>query len=66
MRAYRTPKWKLMLDFGNPGRAELYDLVADPTEKRNLIESTDPKVVAVRERLRERIHARMRELGDRV
>ncbi len=32
MRGYRTPEWKLMIDFANEGRAELYDLRNDPAD----------------------------------
>lgn len=64
MRAYRTPQWKLMIDFLNKGRAELYDLQKDPTETTNLIDSPDPAVQEIRRRLGKRIRDRMREIGD--
>lgn len=64
MRAVRTPKWKLMIDFHNAGRAELYDLVNDPGEATNLIASSDPAVAKARATLREKLLARMRELND--
>lgn len=64
MRAYRTPEWKLMRDFGNPGRDELYDLKADPDETRNLIDSADPRVQAARDDLNRKLLARMATLGD--
>jgi hypothetical protein len=41
---------------------ELYDLAADPNERRNLID--DPAHAAVRERLRARLDAHMRETAD--
>lgn len=66
MRAWRTPKWKLMIDFLNDGRAELYDLEHDPAESRNLIDSKEPRIQGIRARLRERILDRMRELKDPV
>lgn len=37
MRSYRTPKWKLIRDFLNPERDELFDLVNDPEETTNVI-----------------------------
>jgi len=37
MRCYRTPKWKLIRDYKNPQRDELYDLVNDPEETTNVI-----------------------------
>lgn len=64
MRAYRTPKWKLMRDFLNPGRDELYDLQADPAESNNLIESTDPAVQQVKSELNAKLLERMKKLND--
>ncbi len=66
MRCYRTPQWKLVRDFLNPDRDELYDLVRDPEEKVNLIRSTDPAVRDVIRRLHEKIIERMRAIGDPV
>ena len=64
MRAWRTPEWKLMIDFANEGRAELYDLTNDPQEHENLIESSDPPAQAARKALEAKIRARMKELND--
>lgn len=64
MRSYRTPEWKLMIDFANPGRAELYDLANDPAEHENLIESSDPAAREARKTLEATIRKRMRALGD--
>lgn len=64
MRAVRTPAWKLMIDFHNVGREELYDLRADPGETRDLSASTDPQHVAMKARLEARIRDHMRELND--
>jgi uncharacterized sulfatase len=64
MRAYRTPAWKLVRDFLNPGRGELYHLSADPEERRNLIDSKDPEVEKVVRELDAKIFERMRELKD--
>lgn len=66
MRAYRTPEWKLIRDYLNPARDELYHLTADPAETTNLIASTDPAVQRVIGRLDARIVARMREVNDPV
>ena len=64
MRAFRVPRWKLMIDFLNDGRAELYDLANDPGETNNLIGSSDPKIQCVEKRLRVRILKQMREIND--
>lgn len=64
MRMLRTPRWKLVRDFLNPERDELYDLAADPEETTNMIRH--PKARPVVERLHTRLIARMRSVGDRL
>lgn len=64
MRAYRTPAWKLMRDFSCEGRDELYDLAADPGEKRNLIADSSPATKKALADLDARILAKMTELKD--
>jgi len=64
LRAYRTPKFKLVRDFKHAGKDELYDLVNDPAEKRNLINSPDPKIRNARKRLNKKLLAKMRSLND--
>lgn len=66
MRMYRTPRWKLVRDFLNPERDELYNLKDDPAEERNLIDSTDREVQEVKDELHKKMIARMRELDDSV
>jgi choline-sulfatase len=44
MRMYRTPNWKLIVDFNDSTRDELYSLKTDSEERENLIESKDPNV----------------------
>lgn len=65
MRSYRTDDWKLMRDFANPGRAELYHLAKDPGETVNLIESDRADARAALKDLDARIAAMMQTLGDR-
>jgi uncharacterized sulfatase len=62
MRCYRTPEWKLMKDFANPRRSELYNLIVDPHEMNNLAKSDAPNIVAVKRRLEEKIEASMQQL----
>ena len=64
MRMLRTPRWKLVRDFLNPERDELYDLSADPDETTNMI--YHPKARAVVDSLGARLLARMRAHGDRL
>jgi choline-sulfatase len=64
LRMWRTPQYKLVRDFRNRGRDELYDLVRDPGESTNLIASTDSKVQQTRSGLEARLLAKMREIKD--
>ncbi|HEY1108292.1 MAG TPA: sulfatase-like hydrolase/transferase [Opitutaceae bacterium] len=67
MRAYRTAEWKLVRDFMNPDRDELYDLRHDPAESRNRIADTsDPAVRQAIATLDAKIRDKMRQLGDPV
>lgn len=66
MRAWRTPEWKLVRDFLNAGRDELYNLKDDPAETTNLITSETPVARAAAEALHEKIIARMNEIDDPV
>ena len=63
MCAVRTPQWKLMIDFQNPGREELYDLVGDPQERSDLSDSNHPDVHRIKEQLRKRILNKVREIN---
>ena len=64
MRAWRTPEWKLMIDFRHPGREELYDLVNDPAEAHNLSDADDADVQAVRRDLESRIRGKLADIQD--
>ena len=66
MRMVRTPRWKLVRDFLNPQRDELYHLSADPAETNNLIHSGRPEVQRVIQDLHAKIVAKMRENNDPV
>lgn len=66
LRTYRTAEWKLIRDFLNPGRDELYHLTEDPAETTNLIDSADPQAKAAIDTLHARILEKMRELRDPV
>lgn len=62
LRMYRTTKWKLVMDFLNPGRDELYDLINDPGETVNLIDKRE--TVTIRATLEAKLLSRMRTLND--
>ncbi|QDV25192.1 sulfatase family protein [Aureliella helgolandensis] len=64
MRSLRTPHWKLIRDFLNPERDELYDLQADPGEHTNVI--ADEKNQATIERLHRELISRMQAIQDPV
>ena len=64
MRMYRTPEWKLIRDFGNTDRDELYNLTADPAETTNLIRSNDAQAKWARKALGSALLIRMREISD--
>jgi choline-sulfatase len=61
---YRTPEWKLVRDFLNPGKNELYHLKVDPDEGQNLID--DPSTLQIRRKLEAAMFKRMRANGDPV
>jgi len=60
----RTSNWKLVRDFLNPERDELFDLKNDPAESRNVVAAK--KNAAVVKELHGMIVARMREVKDPV
>ncbi|MDE0103737.1 MAG: sulfatase-like hydrolase/transferase [Bryobacterales bacterium] len=64
MRMLRTLRWKLVRDFLNPERDELYDLAADPDETTNLIRQ--PRARRIVDRMGSRLLARMAQVGDRL
>nr|MBP9903847.1 DUF4976 domain-containing protein [Verrucomicrobiota bacterium] len=64
MRMYRTPEWKLVRDFKNEGRDELFHLAADPGETRNLIADPSPAARVAYHDLTARIFAKMAEIHD--
>jgi uncharacterized sulfatase len=62
LRMYRTPEWKLVRDFKNQGKDELYHLKTDPGERANLI--ADESCRSVRDSLSKKMRARMETVGD--
>ena len=64
MRGIRTKKWKLVLDFRNPERHELFNLAKDPAESKN--EYKNPEMKSIVDQLTKKIKAKMAELNDPV
>jgi len=64
MRCWRTDEWKLMIDFANEGRGELYHLTEDPLELKNLFTSKALEATTAREALSKKIMSRLKEIGD--
>ncbi len=64
LRMYRTTEWKLVRDFLNEGKDELYNLKVDPEESKNLI--GDPSTKAMQQKLGVKLLARMRENNDPI
>ena len=64
MRMIRTTNWKLVRDFLNPERDELFDLKNDPAESRNVI--AEKKNSGVVRELHTQILTRMKAVKDPV
>lgn len=64
LRTYRTPEWKIVLDFSEKEIHEFYNLKADPKEHRNLFKSEEPTVVKNRNKLLNKLISKMAEIYD--
>lgn len=64
LRAYRAKGWKLVRDFSQHHRHELYHVAEDPLEKHNLIDSDNPLIIAVRDQLDQQIKQIMAAIED--
>jgi uncharacterized sulfatase len=64
MRTIRTPRWKLICDFLNEGRDELFNLSVDPNETKNLISDQSEEASKARAQLAAQILDRMESLKD--
>ena len=64
MRMWRTPRWKYMKDFANPGREELFDLLNDPNEMTNLADSNNERHAQIRKALLAKIQRKMKANDD--
>ncbi len=66
LRGYRTPEWKLIIDYMHEGNNELYNLKTDPDETTNLINSKEKNTMAARQTLEEKIISTMLKIKDSV
>jgi uncharacterized sulfatase len=64
MRSFRTTDWKLIKDFNNPERDELYHISIDPEENINLIHDSRQEVRMVIQHLEKKIRKKMQQLKD--
>lgn len=64
MRCYRTSEWKLVIDFLNPERNELYHIAYDPEENINLYPYSSENLDRIRTELKQKIIDKMQEIGD--
>ncbi len=64
MRSYRTDEWKLVRDFLNPERDELYHIALDPEENINLISDCREEIKEVIKVLDQKITEQMEALND--
>lgn len=64
LRTYRTTEWKIVLDFSDNRRHELYNLVNDPQEKQNLYDARDAPVIKQRNLLKSKLLAKMKAIND--
>lgn len=64
MRGYRTTSWKLIRDYRNTGKDELYHLETDPGELENLIGSQDSEVQIVIGAMEQKLRAAMAQVND--
>ncbi|WP_236973514.1 sulfatase family protein [Membranihabitans maritimus] len=64
MRCFRTSEWKLVIDFLNPGRNELYHIAFDPEENINLYSFSNAELDKIKSGLKLKIIQKMREIAD--
>lgn len=64
MRCWRTPEWKLVIDYRHRDRDELFDLQQDPAEATNLIASEREDAQAAKVALEAKIVAQLQKIND--
>ena len=66
LRGYRTPQWKMIIDYMHDGNNELYNLKTDPGETINLINSKEQNHIAASRMLTAKIESTMKKIKDPV
>ena len=64
LRSYRNQDWKLVRDFMDPGRDELYHIALDPEENINLINHSGEEIQEVVDFLHQKIIEQMKCIND--
>lgn len=64
MRTYRTTNWKLVKDYKNPDRDELYNISKDPEENINLIYDSRKVIKNKIDELESKIKESMNQIDD--
>ncbi|MEX0596697.1 MAG: sulfatase/phosphatase domain-containing protein, partial [Candidatus Paceibacterota bacterium] len=64
LRTYRTPEWKLIVDFGAIDKDEFYDLGKDPGEMENLISDDQLQYLNKREEVERYMLKKMWQIDD--
>ena len=64
MRAYRTKDWKLVKDFNDPERNELYNISKDPEENINMIHDSREQIKKIITMLEHKINQQMHLIND--
>jgi uncharacterized sulfatase len=65
MRMYRTPQWKLVRDYQDRSRDELYHLAEDPRERVNLLDNElSSKARKAMRRLNRKLETKMRRIDE--
>ena len=64
LRSERNNEWKLVMDFSENRRDELYHVWEDPYEKTNLVDEKNSLIESIKRDLEARIRQRMHEIND--
>ena len=64
LRTFRTPEWKIVLDFSGKHLNEFYDLKNDSKEQHNLFDSDNAVIRSKREELKRKLINKMRVIND--